>query len=106
VHSTVNPDVLFDLKPSAANAGASQGPNVQGAGHVHAADSLFSTLSLSMKHTVDANQLAAELANNRHGLVRAKGFVQDTDSKMKTIQVVGKRWAVTPAPEGASTGLV
>jgi len=98
VHSTVSPDVLFDLKPGAANA--------QGFEHVHAADSLFSTLSLSMKHTVDANHLAAQLAQKRHGLVRAKGFVQDTDNVMKTIQVVGRRWVVTPAPEGVTAGLV
>ena len=55
---------------------------------------------------VDAKWLASQLADKRNMLVRAKGFVLDTDNKIKTIQVVGRRWSVTPAPIGVQAGLV
>jgi len=32
--------------------------------------------------------------------------VLDHDNQMKTIQVVGRRWAVTVAPEGVTAGVV
>jgi len=98
VHSSINPEVLFEVKHETDHP--------QDLTHCHSVSSLFSTLSLSMDHVVDANRLAAKLAEKDNNLVRAKGFVRDTDNTLKTIQVVGRRWTVTAAPPGVRTGLV
>ncbi|MFV0281682.1 MAG: CobW family GTP-binding protein [Rhodoblastus sp.] len=45
----------------------------------------------------DVARLAAFLADDATGLVRAKGFLQDTGGAWRLLQVVGKRAAVTPA---------
>jgi len=98
VHSTINPEVLFDIRHDKNKS--------QDSTPAHHASSEFSTLSLSMDYVVDAKNLAAQLADKNNHLVRAKGFVLDTDKQLKTIQVVGRRWSVTPAPVGVKTGLV
>jgi len=98
VHSAINPEVLFDIKHNANHS--------QKSAQSHNASSLFSTLSLPMDHVVDATRLAAQLADKNSHLVRAKGFVLDTDNNLKTIQVVGRRWTVTSAPAGVRPGLV
>ncbi len=98
VNSTIDPAVLFELNHTSKHPQNLKQPN--------SANSVFSTLSLSMEHVVDANRLATQLADKRCGLVRAKGFVMDTDNSLKTIQVVGRRWTVTPAPSGVQAGLV
>jgi len=46
------------------------------------------------------------LSNPQCGLVRAKGFVRDLAGAMQTIQIVGRRVSVTPAPAGARSGFV
>lgn len=66
----------------------------------------FHTISLLVEHRVDADGLAQALAADELGLVRAKGFVRDAKGDMKTIQVVGRRFEITPAPSGVSCGLV
>lgn len=67
---------------------------------------VFSTANIKIETQVDANALAAHLAGEQCGLVRAKGFVRDQNNSLKTIQVVGRRWSVTDAPENVKTGLV
>jgi len=98
VHSTISPQALFEVEHVTEHN--------QDTGHHHNAASIFSTLSLSMEHSVDAKILAARLADKKLQLVRAKGFVRDTDNSLKTIQIVGRRWTVTPAPAGVKPGLV
>lgn len=44
----------------------------------------------------DAQALARELATGGYGLVRAKGFVCDTEGQTQLIQIVGQRYDVTP----------
>ncbi|BBK40475.1 cobalamin biosynthesis protein CobW [Allostella vacuolata] len=55
---------------------------------------------------VDADRLAAALADAGLGLVRAKGIVDDRSGGRCLIQVVGRRWSVTPLPseDGPATG--
>ncbi len=74
--------------------------------HSHHAESLFTSIHLEIDHAVDANALAAQLADADSGLVRAKGFVLHRDNTLKTIQVVGRRWSITNAPAGVKPGLV
>lgn len=60
--------------------------------------SLFNTFKVDFKERLDANALASLLASEEAQLLRAKGFVQDTDGSIKLIQVVGRRWNITTAP--------
>lgn len=105
-HSMISADVMFDVKHNASDHKGSEPIHTQDAQQVHDAASLFSALSVSVDPVVDASWLAKQLADKHKGLVRAKGFVQDTDNRLKTIQVFGRRWTVTPAPTAVQTGLV
>jgi len=65
----------------------------------------FESAVLAMEQMCDATRVAQRLADPDIGLIRAKGFVQTQDG-MRAVQVVGKRWRVTAAPEGAKPGVV
>ena len=58
----------------------------------------FATLSLEIRHPVDADKLAHVLADPRLGLLRAKGFVRGLNGEFVTLHVVGRRASVVPAP--------
>ena len=73
--------------------------------HIHESEQ-FSSVSLQIDGPVNANRLARGLADADLGLVRAKGFVEDVSGEMKVIQVVGRRWDVTPAPQDATPSLI
>ncbi|EPX79387.1 CobW family GTP-binding protein [Litoreibacter arenae] len=53
---------------------------------------------------LDAETYAKDLAN-RADVIRAKGHVQ-TATGLKTVQIVGAQWDVSPAPENAQPGVV
>lgn len=65
----------------------------------------FESQYLSSEDIVDAELVAGRLADASLALIRAKGFVR-TQSGLRTIQVVGRRWSVSEAPPGAAPGLV
>ena len=67
---------------------------------------IFQTFEMPINQRTDATELATNLASETCALVRAKGFVEDKDGVVKTIQVVGRRWSVTDAPAGVTTGIV
>jgi len=69
----------------------------------HQAD-IFDTVALPVERPVDAQTLAQGLADA--ALIRAKGFAVARDGEAVAIQVVGRRWTVTPAPGGGTPGLV
>jgi len=97
VHSVLDPDVFFSSRQeSLLTASAEDGHDA----------GVFSTFRLNVAEKVDACQMAANLADRKSALVRAKGFVLDKDDCMKTIQVVGRRWSVTSAPENVMPGLI
>jgi len=115
VFSTIDPEVLFEMKrdinlhaSASASASAVQciKSDTTATSHHHEVASLFKSIRLDINKAIDADTLAAQLADKRCGLVRAKGFVLHADKSLKTIQVVGRRWSVTDAPDGVSTGLV
>lgn len=64
----------------------------------------FASTSLVIDRPIDVADLAQKLA--AAGLARAKGFATAVDGTMKTVQVVGKRWTVSPAPSGVRPGIV
>ncbi len=70
----------------------------------HHQANIFETSSFVVERSVNAEKLAQELAKAE--LVRAKGFVNDISGEKISIQVVGKRWSISPAPNNVSTGLV
>ena len=55
---------------------------------------------------VNAEAFARNLLAQNPDLVRAKGFVTAQDGAMQTIQIVGERLEITPAPTDVETGVV
>lgn len=53
----------------------------------------------------DAEAIAQKLADPDLNLIRAKGFVH-TSAGMRAIHTVGRRWTVSEAPVGATSGVV
>lgn len=53
--------------------------------------------SFEVKDAVDVAGLAAALADEATGLVRAKGFLHDADGAWKLLQIVGRRADITDA---------
>ena len=75
-----------------------------GGAHLEAAH--LDMLTLMPKGAVDADVLAAALADEGTGLVRAKGFVTQSDGSKALIQVVGRRFEVTEASNDKTDGVV
>ncbi len=91
VHGAVPPEALMR-----SVVGRRRAPAV-------AHDMPLHTLSIAMDRPVDAQALARALADPAAGLVRAKGFVTGADGEACILQIVGRRWEVTPAPAPAAT---
>ena len=60
--------------------------------------SAFASESFTFDHACDVAHLATALASDAAALVRAKGFVRDHRHGWMTLQVVGRRTTVGPAP--------
>lgn len=71
----------------------------------HQTTGIYETRYLALQATVNADVVAMGLADESLALIRAKGFVK-SETGLKTIQVVGRRWAVSDAPTGAEPGIV
>ncbi len=91
-HAAVSADVVLG-RPTAFDANAEP--------RAHATDG-FDDASFRLRRPVDTHALARALAQPALGLVRAKGFAQDHDGTWRTLQIVGRRAEVTPAPAGAA----
>lgn len=53
--------------------------------------------SFKIDSALDVAHLAAALSDEATGLVRAKGFLRDSDGRWKTLQIVGRRADITGA---------
>jgi G3E family GTPase len=95
VHATLPPEVALESFVGR--------PRVAGAAHSHQSPAFAST-SFIINEPIDVTALAQRLTEV--GLARAKGFAVSLDGSVKTIQVVGKRWEVSPAPSGVRPGIV
>jgi len=71
--------------------------------HPHA--DAFESRVIHFDGTCNAETVAEKLADPAFNLVRAKGFVQTSDG-MRAIHIVGRRWAVSQAPDDARQGVV
>ena len=95
-HGRIASEIILQKRLSTATRSAG--------GPLHATTG-YRSAALPLPQEVDANRVAGILADSRLGLVRAKGFARTRDG-LRTIQVVGRRWSVSAAPEGAKPGLV
>jgi len=68
-------------------------------------DGPYKTISFQPDGPVDVLRLAEALAG-MDSVLRAKGFVTATDGSLHTLQIVGKRADISPAPEGVVPGFV
>ena len=66
----------------------------------------YSTTWETLERGVDPMEYGQDLIEKRPNLVRAKGFVKDLEGAIKTVQIVGKRLAVSDAPPGVPEGIV
>lgn len=62
------------------------------------AAALYESIELGFADTVDATAFAHALASSADGLLRAKGFVQDSVRGWVSLQMVGSRFEIEPAP--------
>lgn len=72
----------------------------------HHPSTIFETAVLSLPNKCAPHLVGSVLAEQFHGLVRAKGFVTGPDGKLHTVQVVGRRFTVSDAPPDARPGMV
>lgn len=69
-----------------------------------AASVLYESVELRPDSAVDVERLARALTAPDSGVLRAKGFLRDKDSRLVILQVVGRRFEVTDAPTDVTPG--
>jgi len=72
--------------------------------HHHTAN--LEMMTLTPGKPIDVEALARSLADERQGLVRAKGFATSLTGQKTLIQVVGNRWEISDAPDHMAEGIV
>ena len=66
----------------------------------------FVTLSLCPSTTLDLRAVAQALIAADVGLLRAKGFLRSNSGELHTLQIVGQRFDISPAPANVNAGFV
>jgi G3E family GTPase len=94
-HGNVVPEAVLD---SFLVKAAASGP------HHHTANMEMMTLTPDKR--VDVDDLARHLADEKLGLIRAKGFATSLSGQKMLIQVVGSRWATSEAAQDKADGIV
>jgi G3E family GTPase len=72
----------------------------------HFETSNLELMTINFEKPVDAKKLAIKLADDDLGLIRAKGFVISIKGQNTLIQVVGRRWETSLAPDSKLSGIV
>ena len=94
-HGVVPPEVVL---ASFIGRNHSPGPHLE-ATHLD-------MLTLRPAGPIDVEALSKTLAEGDLGIIRAKGFATSIDGKKILIQVVGRRWDTSPAPDNFEDGIV
>ena len=94
-HSIVAPQVVLDsfLVQQALGAPHFEASNLE-------------MMTITLREPVDVENLAKKLADDDLGLIRAKGFVTSLTGQKTLIQVVGRRWETSLAPDSTLSGIV
>jgi len=97
-YADVAPELLIGLRdgPTPRRHAALQAPGAPDAA------SLYDALELDMPPDIDLQRLGSRLAAPGTGVLRAKGMARDESRGIAALHVVGKRFAVDPAPPGAA----
>ena len=72
----------------------------------HLEASNLEMMTITLREPVDVENLAKKLADDDLGLIRAKGFVTSLTGQKTLIQVVGRRWETSLAPDSTLSGIV
>jgi G3E family GTPase len=94
-HSIVPPSVILDSFLVQKTLGAP-----------HFEASNLEMMTINFKEPIDVEELARKLADDDFGLIRAKGFVTSLKGQNTLIQVVGRRWETSLAPDNKLSGIV
>ena len=78
----------------------------QASGAPHFEASNLHMMTITLKEPTDVADLAQKLADEDLGLIRAKGFVTSLTGQKTLIQVVGRRWETSLAPDSTLDGIV
>jgi G3E family GTPase len=73
---------------------------------LHFEASNLEMMTINFEEPVDVEELAKNLADDDLGLIRAKGFVTSLTGEKALIQVVGRRWNTSLAPNNKLSGIV
>ena len=68
--------------------------------------SIYRTRHWHPRHGVDVEALANALRAPESGLLRAKGFVYDSDAELVVVQMAGDQVEISSAPPGVTSGFV
>ena len=77
-----------------------------GPGPYHGNLSDYRTTTVDPAQDQEPEEFAQSLIRDYPAMVRAKGFLKDPSGKMKTLQIVGQRVNLHPAPDGVKAGIV
>ena len=89
----------FDRMPRVAAQRGGLGARIRPDAHAAAR---YDTESFLVEELLDPERLARALAALSPPLLRAKGLVRAADGRLHSLQLVGLRWTVAPAPAAAS----
>jgi G3E family GTPase len=68
--------------------------------------SRYVSFSIEPTETSDLAELVRQLSDPHLGILRAKGFVRDRTGNVQTLQIVGSRIDLLPAPSDGKSGIV
>ena len=68
--------------------------------------SVFESFKLDADEAVDVQEFAKSIITDNASIVRAKGFVRDLHGNYQTLQIVGKRIAISAADSHVEAGVV
>lgn len=78
-----------------------------GPGHKQShSDGLFDSMILQPAPDTSPSQLANRLATGSFGVIRAKGYMHDSDGTLWLLHTVGQRWDAEPATGEHATGII
>ncbi len=92
------------VEPAVLFAAAVQGAALRPPREIHGIG--LATDCVEVGYRVDLGAVARWLERGDHGLLRAKGWIDADDGRCHELQVVGRRWTLTPLSAGRPSAVV